>query len=362
MVESSQVRLRVGVIGLGRLWEARHKPALARLRDRFQVTGVYDQVYRRAEMEAAHLKCAAVEGLSTLVNRPDVDVIHVLTPQWFGLYPIRLACQARKPVYCALSLADEGEDLEELAREVDSSGIPFMVEFARRFYPATLRLRELLETTLGKPRLILGHSRLFGFDRYGSPGPATQTTLSPSMIDPGSYLLDWCCFLFQSSPTALQGNRGWILPEHQGEPSSQGPGADFDSFLAEFPGGGIAQISFGRYHRSVWGEATKFLPSPGFQVYAERGAAWVELPDRVQWSDAGGTHEERLALEPTVGEVLNDQFYRLVRGDPSLAPAMNDALAVARRVADIRRSQVEGCKIQQNGERSGAPTPPRNLS
>ena len=58
------------------------------------------------------------------------------------------------------------------------------------------------------------------------------------------------------------------------------------------------------------------------------------MPDRIQWTDAEGTHEERLPLEPTVGEVLNDQFHRLVRGDQSLAPTWDDALAVARLIAD----------------------------
>lgn len=345
MVWSSQTRLRVGVIGLGRLWEARHKPALARLRDQFQVTAVYDQVLRRAEIEAGPLGCAAVEGVSALIERADVDVIHVLTPQWFGLHPIGLACDAGKPVYCALPLAAAPDELEDVARRVEASGIPFMPEFARRFYPATLRLLELQSTTLGPPRLILGHSRLFGFDRYGSPGPTTQTTPAPLMIDPGSYLLDWCCFLFQSDPLTLQGQQGVILPGPGGDSPGAPSGPDYEGFVAEFAGGGVAQISFGRYHRGAWGEATKFLPAAGFQVYAERGAAWVELPDRIQWSDASGAHEERLPLEPTVGDVLNDQFHRLVRGEPSMAPTIRDALAVSRRVADIRRSQREGRKV-----------------
>ncbi len=73
-----------------------------------------------------------------------------------------------------------------------------MPEFARRCYPATLRLKELLATTLGPPRLILGHSRLFGFDRYAIPGPTTQISPAPLLIDPGSYLIDWCAFLMQS--------------------------------------------------------------------------------------------------------------------------------------------------------------------
>ena len=71
----------------GRLWETRHKPSLARLHDRLRITAVYDQVYRRAEIEADQLDCAACEGLAALVERPDVDVIYLLSPQWFGLHP-----------------------------------------------------------------------------------------------------------------------------------------------------------------------------------------------------------------------------------------------------------------------------------
>jgi predicted dehydrogenase len=315
-----------------------------RLRDRFQVTAVYDQVMRRAELEAAQIGCAAAEGLTALIERPDVDVVYVLTPQWFGLHPVQLACDSGKPVYCALPLASEPKELEVLTELVETSGIAFMPEFARRFYPATLRLRELLATTLGTPRLILGQNRLFGFDRYGQPGPTTQMAPAPLLIDPGSYLLDWCCFLFQSQPTAVQGNAGVVLPGA----CEPGTLSDFESFVVEFAEGGMAQIAFGRYHRNAWGDASRFLPQTGFQVYAERGVAWLELPDRIQWSDASGTHEERLPLEPTVGDVLNDQFHRLVRGDQSLAPTIRDALDVAHCVVDLYRSQYEGRKILRN--------------
>ena len=105
MGESKQVRLRVGVIGLGRLWETRHRPSLVRLQDQFRITAVYDQVFRRAQVESEQLDCAACEGLAALVERPDVDVIYLLSPQWFGLHPAHLACAAGKPVYCGLPLA-----------------------------------------------------------------------------------------------------------------------------------------------------------------------------------------------------------------------------------------------------------------
>src|SRR5262249_54398902 len=153
-------------------------------------------------------------------------------------YPIEIACACGKPVYCALPLASQPDELEILAERVKSSSILFMPEFARRFYPATLRLRELLATALGPARLILGQNRLFGFDRYGQPGPTTQMAPAPLMIDPGSYLLDWCGFLFQSEPLAVQGFAGTVLPGTLEE----GSGSDFESFVAEFPEGAMVQI------------------------------------------------------------------------------------------------------------------------
>ena len=337
MAASRNLRLRVGVVGLGRLWEARHKPALARLADRFRVVAVYDQVARRAEIEAAGLRCAACRGIAALVERPDVDIVYLLTPQWFGLHPARLAAEAGKPIYSALPVAGEPETLEELAPILKAKGTPFIPELARRFYPATLRLRELLATRLGPPRLVVGLNRLYGFDRYGPPGPTTQLTPAPLAIDPGSYLLDWCRCVFGSEPTAIQGFGGSVIPGGEG-----GLGPDFESISAEFAEGALAQIALGRYHRSPWGDASRFLPQPGFQVFAERGAAWLEMPDRIQWTDSEGVHEERLPAEPTVGEVLNDHVHRRLRGDQSLAPTIDDALTISRLVADLQRSRREG--------------------
>lgn len=343
MAASHGIRLRVGVIGLGRLWEARHKPAFARLSDRFRVTAVYDQVARRAANEAAQLGCAATVGVAELVNRPDVDVIYLLTPQWFGSYAIELACAANKPIYCALPIAADPPALEAAAALIKATQTRFMPELARRFYPVTLRLKELIATSLGKPRLVLGQSRLYGFDRYGRPGPSTQNAPVPLAIDPGGYLLDWCRFIFEGAPIALQGFGGLVLadrPDHAEHPRNHADD-DFESFHAVFAEGGIAQIAIARFNPKTLGDAIKFLPPSGFQVFTEHGAALLEMPDRIEWRDAQGNHEERLPLEPTVGEMLNDQFHRMVRGEHSLAPTLDDALALTRQIDVLNRSRAE---------------------
>jgi len=335
--------LRVGVIGLGRLWDARHKPALLRMTDRFRVVALYDQVARRAEIEAEQLRCEPVDGLRALIERSDIDAFYLLTPQWFGLHPVEIACEAGKAIYCASPLSGRADELERLVGLVHQAGIPFMPELARRFYPATLRLRELIATTLGRPRLIVGHARLGGYDRYSPPGPASQLLPAPLAVDPGGNMLDWCRFVLDLEPTSIQAFGAEVFRDN---PDGSGavvlPGDDYEAFAVGFPGGAVAQMSLARYHRDVWGDAHQFLPPPGFQVFAERGVAWLEMPDLIRWSDAGGLHQEKLPLEPSVGEMLNDHFHRLVRGQQSLAPTIDDALAMTRLVSRGRQSRVEG--------------------
>jgi hypothetical protein len=69
------------------------------------------------------------------------------------------------------------------------------------------------------------------------------------------------------------------------------------------------------------------------------------MPDRIQWSDDKGIHEERLPLEPTVGELLNDHFHRMVRGMNSFAPTWDDSIAVARLIESVRESGATGRRI-----------------
>jgi predicted dehydrogenase len=338
-LSSRPAKLRVGVIGLGRLWETRHRPALARMRDQFQVVAVYDQVARRAEMEAASLRCAVAGGVTALVERPDVDVIYMLSPQWFELFAARVACEVGKPIYCGIPVG--GCDIESLAPIIQAAQTPFMPEFARRFYPATIRLRELLANELGPLRFVTGQTRSFGYDRYASPGPLNQLEPAPLALDPGVFLLDWCRSIFDAEPTAILASAASVLATSEQEP-------DFLSFTLDFSSGQSAQIALSRYHRNAWGDANRFLPSSGFQVFAERGAAWLEMPDHIQWADANGMRDERLPLQPSVGELLSDHFHRLVLGEPSLAPSINDALAVARLVRNLNQSIAENRKIHRD--------------
>lgn len=317
--------LRVGVVGLGRPWEARHKPALLRSPGRFRVAALYDQVGWRAEYEARQLGCQAVRGFSALLEHPEVDAVLLLAPQWFGWSALELALKVGKPIYCALSPCSDPRGFAAAAATPGASAQPaaFMAEFPRRFYPATLRLRELLATTLGPPRLILGRARMIGYDRYAPPGPTSQSERVPLWADPGANILDWCRTLFGEAPLAIRSSGGEAGDE------------DVESHLVEFPSG-LAQVVLTGLPPDGRGEVGDILPPPGFEVHASRGTAWVQLPDRITWRQGGTRHEEHLGGPTDPGEIMLDQFARLASGLPSIAPALGDLVELARLAEGLR--------------------------
>src|SRR5262245_13755228 len=111
--------LRVGVIGLGRRWR-RYRAALLRFHELFSIEAVCDQVRQRAEREARRLGAAAA-GPAELFERTDIDAVLLLHEQWFGLWPLELACIARKPVYCALALESDEPHADAICRQVRES-------------------------------------------------------------------------------------------------------------------------------------------------------------------------------------------------------------------------------------------------
>ena len=153
------MRLRVGIVGLGDAWENRHRPALRSLADRFEVRAVCNEVALLAEQAAREFNATPVDGFRALMAREDIDAVLILSPDWYGLLPIVAACDAGKAVYCAAGLDIDPEQAKQLRDRVEEAGIAFMAECPRRQAPATLRLKELICTRLGKPRLLFCHQR-----------------------------------------------------------------------------------------------------------------------------------------------------------------------------------------------------------
>ncbi len=154
------MKLRIGLIGLGDAWQSRHRPALRVLQDRFDVRAVYSPVAKLAENAANEFQADAVDGYRALVRRCDIDAVMVLKRTWHQWLPVLAAAEAGKAIYWAGDLDFNPQANDPVRMAIDRSGVAFMVEFPRRFAPATLRLRELIATRLGAPKLVFCRRRM----------------------------------------------------------------------------------------------------------------------------------------------------------------------------------------------------------
>lgn len=326
------MKLRVGIVGLGSAWENRHRPALRALNDRLDVRAICDPVGHRALLAAQEFNAAAVDGVRALAAREDVDALILLSTEWFGALPIIAACEAGKAIYCAATLNLDPQ-AHEIKKRVEQAGIAYVAELPYRQAPATLRLKELIATHLGEPRLLFCHRR-----EPRVEGAAKQDSAATRHL---IEIVDWCRYVVGSDPTSVMG----VL--HQ---DATGTGEDYQMMSLDFsqdaPGtGAVAQISCGQYIPSNWHEAIGFRIPAALQVACERGIAFVDLPATVTWFDEAGRHMESLEHERPVGEQLLLNFYRsatsLVRDTSSL----EDAYQALNVVLLAQTSHREGRRI-----------------
>jgi predicted dehydrogenase len=300
--------LRMGIIGLGRCWQRRYQPALRAMRDRYEIRAVFDPVFQYAEHAAQQLECEAVAGLVALLERDDLDAVLLADPQWFGLWPLEVACRLKKPVFCAISLDLEEARAEALVQQVMASGLPVMVEMLPRYAPATARLRKLLQTSLGPVRFLFA-------DVVQPPSDAEDFTLP---------VLDWCTYLTDSTPQSVQ--------------AAGMDSAGVTSQFWEFTGGWGLQI--------LQRQAQQAAPAIRLEVQTEQGTAHVTLPRRIAWTSFEGQHRLLLPAGPPLIQMQLEEFYEAVRGGQSaLEPGLADMHCVLGWLRAARCSQAEGRRV-----------------
>jgi predicted dehydrogenase len=330
------VRIRTGVVGLGDSWERRHKPALLRMSDKFEIRAVFDEVSYRGRTQATELECDAADGFTCLIERDDIDAVYVLGGSWLGLEPVHAACRAGKAVFLDRPIGTATPCADDVIQALQSSGVRFMVEFPWRFYPATIRLMELLSSGLGSPQLAFCEQHVF------------ESVKSAIRHEPEHnyillHLADWLRFVFSQDPTTSQSAGGCF---------STGPSRGFETLIARFGNACVGQATVLRYLQPQWTEAARFQRSACFQVVAEHGMAFLDMPGQITWFDQSGRHDESLDMDRPIGEMLNDRFYRIVRHGLNPSPGLDDAVWARRMILQARDSQVENVPRQALAHRT----------
>lgn len=324
------MKLRIGLIGLGDAWETRHRPALRMLHDRFEVRAVYSPVAKLAENSAAEFQADPTDGFRAMVSRCDIDAVMVLKRTWLGWLPMLAAAESGKAIYWAGDLDFDSDPSTNVRAAIERSGVAFMVEFPRRFAPATLRLKELIATRLGAPKLVFCHRRT----EAAKVANDNENLVQRDMVE----LIDWCRYIVGTEPESVISSG--VKPDESG----------YQSLSLSFPGENEkppvrAQISCGNYIQPTWHEAVSFRPPSAMQICCEHGVAFIDLPSTLVWFDNAGRHVESLETELPVGEQLLTQFHRSVTSLVRNISELNDAYRASSILAAAAQSNQEGRRI-----------------
>lgn len=348
------MKLRVGLVGLGDQWATRHAPALRAMSDRFEITAVCCEVADKSHRIASAFGAVATDGFRALLQRDDVDALLLLSPEWYGPLPIQAACDAGKAVYSSASLDFTPEQAIEVRRDVSESKIPFMAELSLRYAPATIRLKELIATRLGKPRLLFCHQRLplesqSNRLRRGKHCPLVWRNMME--------LVDWCRYLVDADPESIVSS---AHGNHKGDVETYYQMASLDFRTCQpsadapnqAPIRPLAQLSVGHYIPQRWSDALSFRRPASLQVCCEKGMAFIDLPSSLVWFDDAGQHTEGLDAERAMGEMMLDRFHRLATNKLCNSTDAHDADCAMKIVLGANQSIETGDRVPLNFDNS----------
>lgn len=152
MVERQPIRL--GVVGLGLIWQAVHLPNLRALDDRFQVTHVCDLSASLARRVAADLPGAVRSSTDwrSVCADPDIDAVLLLTPgdhapQVLGALEAGKHVMVEKPLCVTVR---EARDLDRAAR---TAGRVLQVSYMKMYDPIIEQTRDAIGS-VGVRRII----------------------------------------------------------------------------------------------------------------------------------------------------------------------------------------------------------------
>jgi predicted dehydrogenase len=378
--------IKAGVVGVGFIGVA-HVEALRRLG--VDVVGVVGSSPERAEEKAASADLPKVyESVAALASDPEIDVVHIASPNHVHADQVRLVLDAGKHVVCEKPLALRSNDTAELVARAEASGLVNAVCFNIRFYPNCHQARAMVAGgAVGEPRLVTGSYLqdwlLLDTDWNWRLEPEKAGGLR-AVADIGSHWLDLARFISGATVTEVMADLHTFVTVRKHPP---GPvetfavGSDDEELIAEqmssddaagillrFDNGArgvltISQVSAGRKNSvSIEVDGSKsalswFSENPDHLWIGHRGRANEILqrdpslasPDAARVIGYPGGHVE--GYPDTFRALFAEVYADVAKGGPAASPRYptfadgHDALlvteAVARSSAEQRWIRVE---------------------
>lgn len=192
-------KLRVGIIGCGGIANQKHFPALKKneaLNDMIAFCDIDEQRAVKAASEFGSADAKVYTDYRELLENPEVDVVHICTPNVSHSEIAIAAFAAKKHVYCEKPMSHSSEEAEKMVEAWKVSGKKFTVGYQNRFRSDVQTLQAACESgDLGEIYYGKAHAvRRRGVPTWGVFMDKEKQGGGP-LIDIGTHALDitlWC--------------------------------------------------------------------------------------------------------------------------------------------------------------------------
>ncbi len=341
--------LRIGLVGYGFMGRA-HSNAYKRVNDFFPLQfrpvlkAICGRSRDKAEAFAAQWGYESTEtDWRALVERPDIDVIDIASPNNTHAEIAIAAAAAEKTVFCEKPLGCSLAEAERMVDAVEKAGVPNMVWYNYRRVPAVTLAKQLIdEGRLGhifhyrakflqdwtmSPDLPQGGAALWRLDA-GVAGSGVTGDLLAHCIDTAIWINGPIRQVTAMTETFIKERRhqetGNVQPVHIDDASA---------FLARFENGSIGTFEATRYARGHKAQYT-------FEVNGEKASLAWDLHDlhRLQFFDHG--NEGRLRGWRSIHITDSDHPYMSQWWVPGLQIGYEHTFV--HQVADFLKNQSAG--------------------
>ena len=135
--------LSVGIVGTGFIGPA-HLEALRR--NNVRVVGLAEATAQLASEKAVELGIPkAYPSYEAMLADPDIQVIHLATPNYLHYPHAKAALEAGKHVVCEKPLAMSSQESADLVHVAQESGLVNAINFNIRFYPMPQQARQMVQ-------------------------------------------------------------------------------------------------------------------------------------------------------------------------------------------------------------------------
>lgn len=192
-------KVRIGIIGCGGIANQKHMPAMKNNSDLCEIVATCDIIRERAEKAAAEYGapgCKVFEDYHDFLADPEVEVVHICTPNVSHSEIAIASFEAKKHVYCEKPMSHSTEEAKKMVEAWKKSGMQFTVGYQNRFRPEVQNLHAACEAgDLGD----IYFAQAWAIRRRGVPTwgvfPNKKLQGGGPLIDIGTHALDitlWC--------------------------------------------------------------------------------------------------------------------------------------------------------------------------